>query len=441
MGKAKVSSSLYTLEDLHAVRQWPHILSHIAGYDQHTLLHSEWIRYVWDTEQCRDKLRSIFCHRQAFKTAAITTVGTVWRLLFNPNEQIMIFRKTHAEACETIDAIYKILMLPEIKELFLFAHGEKLGFRKLQLGNAFMDLTCRTKPGIAPSVVGFGLNSQLIGKHCSFAVTDDISTVADRLSRAEREFTMLVWRELVSAIVNKDGFVRYVGTPWSRDGVESIIPEPVKYDVHATGILSNAQLEEIRATTTPILYALNYELRTISDESCLFSDIKFGEWKPLEQESAKAHIDMSYGGADTTCLTVGAKQSDGTLIMSGFCYKGDGPSWLDRVCEILKLYKCKIVAVENNSDKGWTAKELKKRGFIVKEYNETVKKEHKIATELWAAWPFIKFTRESDEEYLLQVKDWMPGAKILDDAPDSAACLCRQFYNKKGSGSERWKWG
>lgn len=440
----KESTSLFTKSDLVKIRKYPHLIGHLAGYDLLTTLHSEWIHYVWDTSaKNTPKTKAIWCHRQAYKTVAITVVGTVWRLLFFPEETIMIWRKTHQEAVDTVTDIAKIMQSPIIRELFLLAHGEYPEFKTQRLGEARIDFKFRKKPNIAPSVLGVGTNSPLVGKHCSFVIMDDVSTVEDRVSKAERERTMLIYREMVSAILNKNGFARYVGTPWTRDGVESLIPTPIKFDVYSTGIIPKEKLDEIRGETTPILFSLNYELLYASDKDCLFSDIKMGKWDEKKVNHPKAQIDMAFGSktgtGDTTAVTIGGEEAGDKLMMIGFIFKGAGPEWLPRIAEILRMYKVRTVAIETNTDKGWTAKELRKLGFNTKEYAESTKKEHKIATFLFERWNHTYFDQNTDPEYLLQIKDWMPGVKILDDAPDSAASLVRSFFSRRLAELERWK--
>lgn len=82
---------------------------------------------------------------------------------------------------------------------------------------------------------------------------------------------------------------------------------------------------------------------------------------------------------------------------------------------------------------------LRDRGLIVNEYDENLKKQHKIATYVFEQWPKLLWAPETDDEYLSQIVDWTAESKNHDDAPDSLASLCRQCFSTKGARSERWK--
>ena len=57
-------------------------------------------------------------------------------------------------------------------------------------------------------------------------------------------------------------------------------------------------------------------------------------------------------------------------------------------------------------------------------YPETENKLIKISTHLRKWWPHIVFVEGTDPEYIDQILDYTENAEH-DDAPDSAACLCR----------------
>jgi hypothetical protein len=190
------------------------------------------------------------------------------------------------------------------------------------------------------------------------------------------------------------------------------------------------------------LFALNYELRYTS-EAGMFSDPQYGEWATDNVEMCRGQIDMAYGGGksgDFTALTIGARRSEGKIQMVGFLFKGNGPDWYDRMADILRMYKCRTIAIENNADKGFSCKEMRNRGFAVKDYNEQTNKQNRIATYLWEVWPQVIWAKETDEEYMLQIVEWQPETKDHDDAPDSAASLARAFFSKKASMTARWEW-
>jgi hypothetical protein len=79
---------------------------------------------------------------------------------------------------------------------------------------------------------------------------------------------------------------------------------------------------------------------------------------------------------------------------------------------------------ETNADKGYLAKALREKGERVITYAESMNKYIKIVTHLKADWKNVIFVKGTDPEYIDQILDYNEYAEH-DDAPDSAACVCR----------------
>jgi hypothetical protein len=432
MAKANNTQFYFDHETLELIRDNPHALGWICGYTKLTPLHSEWVKHIW----VAGKSVSLMAHRGSFKSTSIVYIGTLWYLLFNPNARIAIVRKTYADAADATETIAKLFDNPTVRELFKFAHGSYPEFTKRKEGVVTMSFKEFNTP--EGSLNAFGIASPFTGRHFDFILCDDISTLKDRLSKAEREFTKNIWRELSTNVINRGCPCCYVGTPWAREGVEEIIPEPKKYSIYDCNLITPAELEQIRSTTTPALFAANYELKFVADDDALFKDPQYDNWHTSDIESVRGQIDAAYGGSDFCALTFAARRKDGKLQMIGFTHRGAIAEWIPRVVELCKLYRVKKVFVEKQSDRGWTASMLRKEHVNVSEYDENLKKQHKIATFLYELWPRIVWAPETDDEYLSQVIDWTAEAKANDDAPDSASSLIRACYSTKGARLGRW---
>jgi hypothetical protein len=289
-----------------------------------------------------------------------------------------------------------------------------------------------------------GVNSPFTGSHADVIVGDDISTIVSRLSKAERKKDQSVWREIAGPIVNKgpNKFIRYVGTPWcppGTGGIEDLLPEPLKYDCYSTGLLTDGEIQTAKDQSTSQLFAANFELKFIAQDDVIFNDPKYDNWWFENIDTIRAHVDMSYGGIDSTAFTIAANRADGKLQAIGWLFNGNGPEFIDKMCELMKQYKCKTISVETNSDKGYTSIEFKKRGMIVKDYAEGTNKVNKICTYGKELWPHTIWSHDTCSRYLSQLTDFTADSKSQDDAPDSFASLCRAFYSKKGSNAERWQ--
>ena len=436
------TSSYYTFEHIEAIRKHPHLLGHIAGFKLLTEVHSQWIRYIWD---CNNEFRGLQAHRGSYKSTAVVEIGTIWWLLFHPNERICIIRKTFTDAAEAVATIEKIMRMPEIRELFRFLHEEYPEFRICRKEK--LEFTFKKTNTPEGSVEPKGLDAGLTGHHYDRIVCDDITTLKDRISRAERERTKEIFREITTNIIDPGKPVSLIGTPWHKEdvwlswsGEKPPWKHPCKkYSIYDVSILTEDQIAQKKLETTPSLWAANYELVHVSSDDALFSDPIMGTWMESNTEAPRAHIDAAYGGSDACALTIMARRHDGFIQAIGFLYRGNIKDWMHGIETILRQYRCRKVYVEENSDKGWTRDMLKARGFSVHSYQENMQKQYKISTFLYELWPKLIWDEDTDLNYLSQVEDWTYHSKDQDDAPDSASSLIRYCYSKKMAMNERWK--
>ena len=89
------------------------------------------------------------------------------------------------------------------------------------------------------------------------------------------------------------------------------------------------------------------------------------------------------------------------------------------------------IYTEDNADKGFMAKDLRKLGARVTTYHESMNKYLKIVTYLKAIWDKLIFVDGTDEAFIQQICDYYEEAEH-DDAPDSAASAARLIYSKLG---------
>ena len=68
----------------------------------------------------------------------------------------------------------------------------------------------------------------------------------------------------------------------------------------------------------------------------------------------------------------------------------------------------------------------KKPEMPTRKYHEKENKYQKISEYLRKWWPNIQWLEGTDPDYLAQITDYTEEAEH-DDAPDSAACVCRMF--------------
>lgn len=422
-------NDVYSPEDLRRIAANPHIIGWLVGKDKLGPLHSKWIKDLWLPK----RHTALQAHRGAYKTTACTEVGIVWRLLFNPNNRIALIRETWAGSNDTLKTIATYMNHELVQELFRALHGiypRATVERDGRLVYSFKETI--TKEG---SVDAYGIDTVPTGSHYDDILADDIVTIKDRFSRAKRERTKENVREIMTNILDPGKFMRNVGTPWHKEDAWEILPGAVKYDVYQTGILDDQQIEEKRATTTRVMFAANYELIHENTADLIFANADMGPWVEGAGR-VYAHIDASYGGKDTTALTLMQHRDSGGIQAWGKVYKGHVETSLPLILRDLALRAVGVVYCETNGDKGFLAKLMKKgpaRANGVKRvetYHEKQNKHLKIVNHLGHHWDDITWDPNTDPDYLSQICDYAEGSEP-DDAPDSAASLLREVFFKK----------
>jgi len=209
------------------------------------------------------------------------------------------------------------------------------------------------------------------------------------------------------------------------------MPEPEKWDCYHTGLMSKEEIEDKRRKMSPSLFAANYELVHIAAEDALFKTAPRFFSDANSMRDGLAHIDAAYGGEDYTAFTCGKRVGD-TLLMYGKMWHGHADTVLDYCVSRAKELMCAPVWCEKNADKGYLAQQIKSLGIPAFPYTEHENKYVKISTFLRKWWDKIVWLEGTDQEYLNQILSYTEDAEH-DDAPDSAACVCR-ILDRRGGG-------
>jgi hypothetical protein len=272
-------------------------------------------------------------------------------------------------------------------------------------------------------------------------IADDIIGLEDRTSRAERESVKEHIRELAANIIDPGKLTIWLGTKWAQGDGWDVIGEftPIKkYPVEEYNFLPEEEIEEKRRRLTPFLFAVNYSLELMADESLMFQEPKRGSFDPESWRAVPvtAHVDCAYGGGDACAMTVMAGDH-----MIGFLHNGHVQGWYEAIAEKYRRYHCREILLETNSDKGYVAKDLRALGLNTRTYAERDNKAIKISTYLYGAWKDLVWDEGTDPEYMEQILDYKPDGGGHDDAPDSAAVLCRERSRGGGAASrETLEW-
>lgn len=410
---------------LEFLRDRPADFGKLLGFDKLGDLHNRWITdMVRGTED-----KTLQASRGTYKTTSVSVALALICILL-PNKRTMFMRKTDNDVKEVIKQVQKILLDPHTQYLVNCIYGVDLSLTVQSATEISTNLSVDNKG--TSQLIGLGMGSSITGKHFDRIFTDDIVNVQDRISKAERDRTKTIYQELQN-IRNRGGRIFNTGTPWHKDDCFTIMPAAERFDCYhpeIQKIISREELEEIRRSMSPSLFAANYELRHIAAENALFDSApQFFDNAELLRDGI-AHIDAAYGGEDYTAFTCGKRSGD-ILYLYGRMWHNHIDTVIDKILADCDRLMCAPIYCEDNGDKGFLGKEIKRLNpdMPVRVYHERMNKYQKISSYLRKWWGNIVWLDGTDKDYLAQIMDYTEDAEH-DDAPDSAACICRSLDRK-----------
>lgn len=401
------------------LRNEPYLIGHFVGFTDLKELHNTWLK----TWLYGKKDITIQAHRGSYKTTDLALFLAL-NVIAHPSENTIFLRKTDSDVAEVVRLTARMLRSGALQQLAKDLYGEDLVIIKET--QAEIDTNYHTGLGGASQILGIGLGGSLTGKHADIVVTDDIVNIKDRISRAERERTKLMYMELQN-IKNRGGRIINTGTPWHKDDAFSLMPNIKKYDCRTTGLMTEEQIQALRSTMSASLFAANYELRHIADEDAMFTDAQF-EADTEKIYNGICHIDAAYGGDDSTAFTV-INEVDGQLIVYGKKYSKHVDDCIEDILALKQKYRAGTTWCEDNGDKGYLKKSLRQQGDLADTYHEKMNKHIKISTYLKENWGKVRFLNSTDPEYIAEILDYTEHA-AHDDCPDSLASAIRQLGKK-----------
>ena len=401
----------------------PYKLGHLIGFTKLTELHNAWII---DMVRGRDD-KTLQAHRSSYKTTCVSIALSLIVVLM-PRLRTMFMRKTDSDIKEIIRQVRKILESQQMQYFVQVIYGVRLQLTSANVNELSTNLS--NDPRGTPQLTGLGTGGSLTGKHYDRIFTDDIVNVQDRVSKAERDRTKIIYQELRN-IVNRGGRIFNTGTPWHVDDAFSLMPEPQKFDCYSTGLIAPDMLDTIKQSMTASLFAANYELRHIASEDVIFANPQTDADVSMV-EQGDCHIDAAYGGEDYTAFTI-CNKVNGKYYILGKLWRKHVDDCIDAIIELRVQTNAGKIYCENNGDKGYLGKELRRKNERTVIYHEDMNKFLKITSYLKAAWKDVVFVAGTDKDYINQVCDYNENAEH-DDAPDSLASIIRKKYYATSKG-------
>jgi hypothetical protein len=413
-----------TKKYLDLVKTKPIVFGLENGFTLLTDIHNEWLKlFLFSKDDV-----TLQGHRGSYKTTVLSILIALM-IIVKPKITMIFIRKSDDDVKEIILQTAKLLKTQAFQELSFALWGVACELVKESAFEIDTNLKQNAKGG--PQLLGIGSKSSMTGKHADLIITDDIINVDDRISRAHRERTKMVYQELQN-IKNRGGRIINTGTPWHIEDAFKLMPNIQRFDCYSTGLISHEELQEIRSSMTASLFAANYELKHIADSEAMFTNCQIDDGSNTEKiYDGVCHVDASYGGADSTAFTI-IKEYDNTLYVYGKLKHAHVDDVLDELESKRRQYRAGSFYNETNADKGYLNKKIT---GPKKPYHEKMNKYLKISTYLKSNWNRIVFIKDTDPDYINQILDYTENAEH-DDAPDSLASVIREHYSK-----DRWGWG
>jgi hypothetical protein len=406
------------------IKNHPYVIAQDVGFKDVKLFpHNEWMHEMLTGTTDY----TLLAHRGSFKSSVLSVCIALF-MIVKPDSNIIFLRKADNDVTEMIRMVKKALESETLQHISKVLYKRRIELKESTASTITTNLYMSASG--ASQLLGIGLKSSITGKHADLVITDDICNVLDRTSKAERDKTKLQYQELQN-IRNRGGRIINLGTRWHSEDVFTLMENIHVYDCYTTKLITPEQLQKIRESMSPSLFACNYELQIIAAENALFdSSPQFFDNAEFLRDGI-AHIDAAYGGEDYTAFTCGKRSVD-ILYLYGRMWHNHVDTVLDGILADSERLQCAPVYCEDNADKGFLAKEIRQKrpDLPVRGYHEKENKYQKISEYLRKWWPNIRWLEGTDPEYLAQIMDYTEGAEH-DDAPDSAACVCRLFDRKR----------
>lgn len=397
----------------------------MLGFTKLGHLHNQWIVEMLTGKDDG----TLQASRETYKTTCVSiTLALIIILL--PRKKTLFMRKTDTDVKEVVRQVKKILQDPHTQYFVRVIYGVNLVLTTQNATEINTNLSVDTKG--TSQLVAMGIGSSLTGKHFDFIFTDDIVNLQDRISKAERDRTKLMYQELQN-VKNRGGRIHNTGTPWHPDDCFSIMPAAVKYDCYTpefAGMFTPEVLEGLKANMTRSLFAANYELKHVADDDVIFTEPQIGA-DPALAEQGNSHVDAAFYGEDSTAFTA-MNIHDGKFYVFGKLWRKHIDDVMDECVAYHEKFMCGKMYNELNADKGYVAKQFRQKGLKVATYTEHQNKYVKIVSYLKFEWKNVIFVAGTDEAYINMICDYNENAEH-DDAPDSLASLIRIMGKRKES--------
>ena len=165
---------------------------------------------VADFLQDQSNKRRIIEAYRGFGKSWITSAYTIWKLLNNRDEKIMVLSASGSRATSFTTFVQRLILeIPYLQHLVPPAH--------MRWSTRAFDVN-GTRPAHAPSVKSSGITSQITGSRATEIILDDVETINTVETEVARAKLYQTLSEMEHILV-PEGIITYLGTPHHTDSI------------------------------------------------------------------------------------------------------------------------------------------------------------------------------------------------------------------------------
>ena len=423
------------IDHVACLRAWltePHKFGHILGYKKLTATHGEWIKIFLKYK----KFDVLQAHRGSYKTTC-GIVAMVLLFLCHPNMRLLIVRKKTELAADVLKTIQKHFEENNALKLYMYSRWGIVNAKTKIWSSERATFSFKKTVTPDPSMTAIGIGTSATGSHFDYIWPDDISTLADRYSPAEREWTIISFNELDN-LIDPLGQIRLSGTPWHEEDVFSTLPpelfENRQFPI-GTVDLPEDELGELFNRKERLPYAewcCNYELRHVADNDTIGAFLTVDKW---DCQYCVAWIDPSFSDKTdtdrTTVAVVGV--SKGLMIFTGLSLPksiADIPTriqildFLQRFTPIETIIESQLADSSIFFIDAFKSLEHKYPVKNLWDYRRASHNKHeRIAAGVIANKPELRLLEGTQQEFSLGVSRYYKGAPHDDEADGLAGAI------------------
>jgi len=238
-------------------------------------VHGEWTRWYQNSEK---RLKMILVPRATFKSSFFTKGRILQALAKNRDERILIANATLSNSQNFLNEIKEQLRKnTTLKELYGEFYEKDLKWSQDEI-----EVTGRTLGAREPSVSAAGVGGNLVSRHYSMIIADDLMNLENSSTRYQTDKVIDWWRRAFS-LLDYDGEMIIIGTRWSYYDLYSHIVDEFsdQTDIYIRGaykddgslyfpeMLGEDKLRELRGLQGSYVFSSFYLNDPVDEDSAL----------------------------------------------------------------------------------------------------------------------------------------------------------------------------